>query len=271
MKLQIKNNLLKIFLLITLFSCSGEDGKEDSTELSEEIIGDAFKVSTEFAELFNKIEGVSTVGNNQILKEDAESIKELDLSDPRGGSTIGDLDDLSGIENFINLKKLTCDRQSLRRVDLSKNTKLEYVWIANNKLIDINLKKLEYLEELQLIGNQLETIDLSDNPYLRILRLGENYFSSFDLESTPRVNYLVLKNNPLTEIKNLTNLNLLKHCFLEGTNLSSLDVSGLTTLDYLDVNDTNLLSCIKVSQSQLDNLVSNWLFDEGDEFSLDCE
>jgi hypothetical protein len=270
MRLQIKNNLLKIFLLITLFSCSGGDGNEDSTELSEEIIGDAFKVSAEFAELFNKIEGVSTVGNNQILKEDAESIKELDLSYPLGGG-IGDLDDLSGIENFINLKKLTCDRQSLRRVDLSKNTKLEYVWFANNKLIDINLKNLEFLEELQLIGNQLETIDLSDNPYLRILRLGENYFSSFDLESTPRVNYLVLKNNPLTEIKNLTNLNLIKHCYLEGTNLSSLDVSGLTTLDYLDLNDTNLLSCIQVSQSQLDNLVSSWLFDEGDEFSLDCE
>ena len=67
------------------------------------------------------------------------------------------------------------------RVDLSKNTKLEYVWFANNKLIDINLKNLEFLEELQLIGNQLETIDLSDNPYLRILRLGENYFSSFDI------------------------------------------------------------------------------------------
>ena len=65
MKLQIKNNLLKIFLLITLFSCSGLDGKEDSTELSEEIIGDAFKVSAEFAELFYKIERVSTVGNNQ--------------------------------------------------------------------------------------------------------------------------------------------------------------------------------------------------------------
>ena len=44
--------------------------------------------------------------NNQILKEEAESINELDLSDPTGGSTIGPLDDLSGIENFINPLKL---------------------------------------------------------------------------------------------------------------------------------------------------------------------
>ena len=118
--------------------------------------GEAFTVSTEFAELYNSIDGLSTVGDNQILKSGVESVRELDLSDPTGGSTIGFLDDLSGIENFTNLRKLTVDRQSLRRVDLSKNTKLEYVWIANNKLIEINLKNLEFLEELQLIGNQLE-------------------------------------------------------------------------------------------------------------------
>ena len=267
---QIKRNLLLIFLSTILFSCSGGDGNEDSTNFSDEIIGDSFKVSAEFAILFNKIEGFSIVGNNQILKEDAESINELDLSDPTGGITIGDLDDLSGIENFINLKKLTVDRQSLRRVDLSKNTKLEFISIANNKLIEINLKNLEFLEELQLIGNQLETIDLSDSPYLKILRLGENYFSSFDLESTPRVNYLVLKSNPLTEIKNLEDLTLLKSLFIGNTSLSSLDVSQLPLLEFVEAPNTNLLNCIQVSQNQLDNFVSTWTYDEGQGFSTSC-
>ena len=232
--------------------------------------GEAFTVSTEFAELYNSIDGLSTVGDNQILKSGVESVRELDLSDPTGGSTIGFLDDLSGIENFTNLRKLTVDRQSLRRVDLSKNTKLEYVWIANNKLIEINLKNLEFLEELQLIGNQLETIDLSDSPYLKILRLGENYFSSFDLESTPRVNYLVLKNNPLTEIKNLEDLTLLKSLFIGNTNLSSLDVSQLSLLEFVEAPNTNLLDCIQVSQNQLDNFVSTWTYDEGQGFSTGC-
>ena len=182
------------------------------------------------------------------------------------------------LNNPINLIAL-CDISSSMSVDkknntiikdLSKNTKLEYVWFANNKLIDINLKNLEFLEELQLIGNQLETIDLSDNPYLKILRLGENNFSSFDLKSTPRVYYLVLKDNPLTEIKNLIDLGLLKDLYVDGTNLSSLDVSSLTSLDYLDASDSSILDCIQVSQSQLDNLVSSWLFDEGTQPSLDC-
>jgi hypothetical protein len=232
--------------------------------------GEAFTVSTEFAELYNSIDGLSTVGDNQILKSGVESVRELDLSDPTGGSTIGFLDDLSGIENFTNLRKLTVDRQSLRRVDLSKNTKLEYVWIANNKLIEINLKNLEFLEELQLIGNQLETIDLSDSPYLKILRLGENYFSSFDLESTPRVNYLVLKSNPLTEIKNLEDLTLLKSLFIGNTSLSSLDVSQLPLLEFVEAPNTNLLNCIQVSQNQLDNFVSTWTYDEGQGFSTSC-
>ena len=233
--------------------------------------GEAFTVSTEFAELYNSIDGLSTVGDNQILKSGVESVRELDLSDPTGGSTIGFLDDLSGIENFTNLRKLTVDRQSLRRVDLSKNTKLEYVWIANNKLIEINLKNLEFLEELQLIGNQLETIDLSDSPYLKILRLGENYFSSFDLESTPRVNYLVLKSNPLTEIKNLEDLTLLKSLFIGNTSLSSLDVSQLPLLEFVEAPNTNLLNCIQVSQNQLDNFVSTWTYDEGQGFSTSCD
>ena len=232
--------------------------------------GEAFTVSAEFAELYNSIDGLSTVGDNQILKSGVESVRELDLSDPTGGSTIGFLDDLSGIENFTNLRKLTVDRQSLRRVDLSKNTKLEYVWIANNKLIEINLKNLEFLEELQLIGNQLETIDLSDSPYLKILRLGENYFSSFDLESTPRVNYLVLKSNPLTEIKNLEDLTLLKSLFIGNTSLSSLDVSKLPLLEFVEAPNTNLLNCIQVSQNQLDNFVSTWTYDEGQGFSTSC-
>ncbi len=232
--------------------------------------GEAFTVSTEFAELYNSIDGLSTVGDNQILKSGVESVRELDLSDPTGGSTIGFLDDLSGIENFTNLRKLTVDRQSLRRVDLSKNSKLEYVWIANNKLIEINLKNLEFLEELQLIGNQLETIDLSDSPYLKILRLGENYFSSFDLESTPRVNYLVLKSNPLTEIKNLEDLTLLKSLFIGNTSLSSLDVSQLPLLEFVEAPNTNLLNCIQVSQNQLDNFVSTWTYDEGQGFSTSC-
>ena len=42
--------------------------------------GEAFTVSTEFAELYNSIDGLSTVGDNQILKSGVESVRELDLS-----------------------------------------------------------------------------------------------------------------------------------------------------------------------------------------------
>ena len=233
--------------------------------------GEAFTVSTEFAELYNSIDGLSTFGDNQILKSGVESVRELDLSDPTGGSTIGFLDDLSGIENFTNLRRLTIDRQSLRNIDLSKNTKLEYIHIWNNKLISINLDGLENLETLELNGNKLESIDLSDSPYITHLRLAQNFFSSYDLSSTPRVDYLVLKSNPLTQLSNLNDLTLLKYLYMGSTNLSSLDVSQLPSLEVVEVPDTNLLKCIQVSQNQLDNFVSTWRNDEGDVFSLNCD
>lgn len=233
--------------------------------------GEAFTVSTEFAELYNSIDGLSTVGNNQILESGLESIRELDLSDPTGGSTIGFLDDLSGIENFTNLRRLTIERQSLRNIDLSKNKKLEYIHIGNNKLISINLDGLENLETLILNGNKLESINLSDSPYITHLRLAENFFSSYDLSSTPRVDYLVLKSNPLTQLSNLNDLTLLRFLFMGSTNLSSLDVSQLPSLQFVEAPNTNLLNCIQVSQNQLDNFVSTWINDEGDVFLLNCD
>lgn len=233
--------------------------------------GEAFMVSTEFAELYNSIDGLSTVGNNQILRTGLESIRELDLSDPSGGSTIGFLDDLSGIENFTNLRRLTIDRQSLRNIDLSMNTKLEYIHIWNNKLISINLDGLENLETLELNGNKLESINLSDSPFITHLRLAQNFFSSYDLSSTPRVDYLVLKDNPLTQISNLNDLTRLRYLYMGSTNLSSLDVSQLPSLQVVEVPNTNLLNCIQVSQNQLDNFVSTWRNDEGDLFSLNCD
>lgn len=233
--------------------------------------GEAFMVSTEFAELYNSIDGLSTVGNNQILRTGLESIRELDLSDPSGGSTIGFLDDLSGIENFTNLRRLSIDRQSLRNIDLSMNTKLEYIHIWNNKLISINLDGLENLETLELNGNKLESINLSDSPFITHLRLAQNFFSSYDLSSTPRVDYLVLKDNPLTQISNLNDLTRLRYLYMGSTNLSSLDVSQLPSLQVVEVPNTNLLNCIQVSQNQLDNFVSTWRNDEGDLFSLNCD
>lgn len=178
---------------------------------------------------------------------------------------------MSGIENFTNLRRLTIHRQSLRNIDLSKNTKLEYIHKWNNKLISINLDGLENLETLELNGNKLESINLSDSPYITHLILAQNFFSSYDHSSTPRVDYLVLKSNPLTQLSNLNDLTRLQYLYMGGVNLSSLDVSQLPSLEVVEVPNTNLLNCIQFSQNQLDNFVSTWRNDEGDVFSLKCD
>ena len=82
---------------------------------------------------------------------------------------------------------------------------------------------------------------------------------------------MVLKSNPLTQISNLNDLTLLKNLFVGNTDLSSLDVSQLPSLEFVEVPNTNLLNCIQVSQNQLDNLVSTWRYDEGQGFSTSCD
>ena len=132
-------------------------------------------------------------------------------------------------------------------------------------------ENLDFLEELQLIGNKLESIDLSDSNYLLSLRLGENNFSRIDLQSTPRVDYLVLKNNPIAEILNLDKLTNLKRLFIGSTNISNLNVSMLENFVFLEAPGGSNLSCVQVSQNQLDNLVSSWALDEGVNISLNCD
>ena len=72
------------------------------------------------------------------------------------------------------------------------------------------------------------------------------------------------------DIKNLEDLTLLKSLFIGNTSLSSLDVSQLPLLEFVEAPNTNLLNCIQVSQNQLDNFVSTWTYDEGQGFSTSC-
>lgn len=232
--------------------------------------GETFTVSQEFASVFSNIDGLSVVGNNQILMSDVESVYEIDLSDPTGGSTIGYLDDLSGIEYFTNLRRLTCDRQSLRDVDLSNNTRLEYIHIWNNKLSSINLSGLENLENLQLNGNRIESIDLSDNVNLVHLRLRQNRLTEIDLTGLTGIDYLILCENPLTTISGLSSLTLIESLCLDETNISSLNVSHISNLENLYLSNMNNLNCVTVSQNQIDTHQPDWIYDQGISFSLNC-
>ncbi|WP_299675499.1 T9SS type A sorting domain-containing protein [uncultured Tenacibaculum sp.] len=78
-------------------------------------------------------DSVNLNGDSEIQLVEAEQVSSLGVSD------LG-IQELTGIEDFINLKVLNCSGNELTSLDLSENRKLEYLNCSNNKLDFINIK-----------------------------------------------------------------------------------------------------------------------------------
>src|SRR5690606_1153284 len=121
--------------------------------------------------------------NGQILTSDAESVTEIFL----WGNSV---DDLSGLEDFINLEKLTCYYLALNG----------YMGAPYGT---INVSTLVNLKELDVRASHLETIDVSNNVLLEKILIGNegfgdvpiiSDFTELDLSNNPSVNYVDASN-----------------------------------------------------------------------------
>lgn len=121
--------------------------------------------------------------NGQMLTSDAESVEELFL----WGEGI---DDISGLEDFINLEKLTCYYNPLNG----------YMGAPYGT---INVSTLVNLKELDVRASHLEAIDVSNNVLLEKILIGNegfgdipiiSDFTELDLSNNPSVNYVDASN-----------------------------------------------------------------------------
>ena len=85
------------------------------------------------------------------------------------------------LSHNTNLKYLYLANEPLTSLDLSKNTKLEILWIAGTSLTSIDLSHNPYLKELLCESIGLTKLSLSKNTKLSKLRCYENNFTSLDV------------------------------------------------------------------------------------------
>lgn len=110
------------------------------------------------------------------------------------------------------------------------------------------------LEEIILDNYGLEVLEITGSPGLITLMVEDFLYG----DPNPIGNF------DLSGFLNLQNLTLL------NCDLTSLDVSNNPNLESIDVRE-NQLSCIRVSQEQLDNIPQDWNTDSGVDFSLECK
>ena len=197
-----------------------------------------------------------TDNDDRLTPAELTKVKEMTLIN----KSIGDL---TGIEHFTALTKLTCRWNQLTSLDVSQNTALQVLNCNNNQLTSLVLGGNTDLTKLDCCWNQLTSLDVSKNTALEELDCGDNQLTSLDVSANTALKQLYCMNNPLTALdvsKNtsLTDLNCI------NTQRASLDVSkntaltsllcGENLLTSLDVSANTALTSLRCAKNQLASL-----------------
>ncbi len=175
--------------------------------------------------------------------------------------TLQSISDLTGIQDFTALKKLSCEFNNLTSIDVSNNLLLEELYVSLNNLISLDvsnntaLKKIganttnianldltnnSALEELNIFSNSnLTSLDVSNNPLLNRLIASSTSITSLDVSSNPLLTELQVHDTGLESI-DLTNNTAILQLRINQTPIEDLDLSTLTSLRVLNCSETNL-------------------------------
>lgn len=164
------------------------------------------------------------------------------------------INDLTGIEAFVNLTGLNCSANSLDTLDVTSNTALVdlrcvgnnltgleisycpnltklYCW--NNQITSINFADNPNIDTVDCGFNLITSLDFSDNPNLKSIECGDNFLTSLNLSANNQLTYIRCANNQLTSL-NLQNGN--------NANLTFFSATGNPNGLCAQVDDTALMS-----------------------------
>ena len=130
-----------------------------------------------------------------------------------------------GIEYFENLKFLSCSKNELSELDVSKNRELEILLCGDNYLNKLDVSQNSKLKTFDCHGNNLKELDLSYNPKLKHLDCSENQLRELSVRQNYGLESLNCSNNSINELEldNNAELNFL-NC--EYNQIGSLDLRG---------------------------------------------
>lgn len=180
------------------------------------------------------------------------------------------VNDLTGIEAFVNLTRLNVNENNLTELDLTNNVALTEIICRDNQLTSLDITGLTSLTNLVCYYNQLTQIDVSTNlaltefscrnnlltsldisnmPNLVTINCNTNQMTSIDVSNSPMLQYLDPFNNQLESIDVSTNT-ALTHLIIRANDLSSIDVSNNPNLRVLNLGE-NELTALDISQNPL--------------------
>lgn len=101
-----------------------------------------------------------------------------------------DIKNLKGIQYFTNLEELICNSNQLKKLDVSKNTKLTHLNCSDNKLTKLDLSKNKKLDTVYCGENKLTSLDLSKNTKLEELMCNNNKLTKLNFSKNKKLSYV---------------------------------------------------------------------------------
>ena len=203
---------------------------------------------------------------------------------------------LTGIAEFRGLEEFSADLNLIDSVDFTKNLNLQTISIYYNNISHIDVTKNVNLRKLNIIGNPIQsnTIDISENENLETLFIGgsagirlldeqgvliaevpktTSKIDSLDFSSNSKLSSLKITHSEISSLNTVgyNNLSNIISLDLSFNKLQTLNLSGFTNLESLNLVGNSNLECIEVNQNQLSNIPTTWIKDSIAEYNIDCK
>lgn len=185
---------------------------------------------------------IDTNGDQEIQVSEALNISKLFIP----GQTGNMIADLTGINQFTNLKSLSAFSNALTNLQISGLSNLEVIHVANNNLTALSIDNLSSLQNLTIANNQLTNFSVINTPNLQTLSCSGNQLVSVDISNFPNLMTLECNNNLITTLILNNNNNLLN---ISATNnkLTAISLEEAPNLVNLYINN-NLFTTIDAGQ-----------------------
>jgi Leucine-rich repeat (LRR) protein len=149
------------------------------------------------------------------------------------------------VSNLTSLTFLGCSLNSISSLDLSANANLKRLDCSNNNLSALDLTNNPQLDSLICDTNNLTALDLSHQSFLRVLLCQHNMIDgTLDVSDNVDLRWFSCTNN-MIDIVNINNCPGLQRLWVDGNQLTSLDISACPVLYWLSAC-TNNLQCLNL-------------------------
>jgi hypothetical protein len=152
-----------------------------------------YVASTQIPNSFGWVDGHNSIdinSNGEIEQNEAALITYLNISN-------SNINNLTGIEYFTNLRYLDCSVNNLTSLDVTGLNNLVMFTCQSNQLINLNITGLNNLKNLHCSSNELTTLNLLGLNNLEAFFCSENQLITLDLTTLNKLNFLRCEVNQL--------------------------------------------------------------------------